>query len=89
MTKKERKGEGNMSIGPRMKYGHARHIGLPLLFSAKCKKILPRHFYVCVCEQMSLNRCDNLEEFVVDISPLRAGLNSTVLNCVLNYYNLH
>ena len=43
---------------------------------------------VCVCEQMSLNCCDNLEEFVVDISPLWTGLNSTVLNCILNYYNL-
>ena len=26
MTKKEGKGEGNMIIGPRIKYGHARHI---------------------------------------------------------------
>ena len=26
MTQKEGKGKGNMSIGPRMKYGRARHI---------------------------------------------------------------
>ena len=38
--------------------------------------------FLHVCEQMSLNRCDNLEKFVVDISPLPAGLCSTVLNWV-------
>ena len=30
MTKKEGKGEGNMIIGPRIKYEHARHISFHL-----------------------------------------------------------